>query len=523
MCRLLRLGVAGATCAGVLALASVGAAQDGGADAAAEGGADAGGDGGPPTMTPGAILAYYCGDAEMQCMTAPLEYEYTHDLAPWLPDIDTGWIPQNFDELQVRFVLQIPADTMVRMAGRFKATWPQPLTIATPGERTTGFLKIDYGLVVQALGKIDIEILGVGINWQGPIPYVPQVDFHLLGMEQFDPWAFQPNPVSVSAYSPTVRLFKVNVLGLAGIPDEIAEGGVELDLKGELQATYYTERMLVEPSVAPITTENGETLHNFLGGPYVELDVHPEGHIKYDGIIHLIPAFYIEVLGQDFQIPFYDWELNLTDLLDLDLASQIVFDTVRVHVPLPDIPKFEDPAVVDFGDVEVGSGKKLALTIPNDGEATARAVGEVEAGMTSTFKMLSASAMIEPGESEEMEMRFLPKEQGKFEATLTIRSNDPDLPEQTVLLRGNAKHPDDPVYPGEDSGTNPNPPEDGGTDLPGSSYDAAGDDGGCGCRTSAGGSSAPIWLGLLGLAGAGLVRRRNRSAREQKGSRRRDL
>lgn len=468
-------------------------------------------------MTPGAILAYYCGDAEMKCMQAPLEFDYTHDLAPWLPDWDTGWIPQNFDELQVRFVLKIPADTQVRMGGKFRAQWPDALTIATPGDRFSGFLKIDYGLIVQALGKIDISLLGYHITWQGPLPYVPQVDFHLLGMEQFDSWAFQPNSVTASAFTAKMELFKINVLALAGIPEQVAEGGVALDIRGELQATYYTEKMVIDPSVVPITTENGETLHNFMGGPYVEIDVHPEGHIDYDGIIHLIPSFYVEVLGQEFKIPVYDYPLNITDLLNLDLASQIKFDTIRVHVPLPDIVQFEQPAVVDFGKVEVGSGEKLALVIPNDGEATARAVGEIEPAMASVFKMLSASTLIEPGQSEEMVIRFTPKKAGKFEAELTVRSNDPDLPEQTVLVKGEAVDPDDPNYPTEDGGGKP-PSADGGEEGPmGSAYDGAGDDGGCGCRTAGGrDTSAPVWATWLGLAALGLARRRTRAVSTKK-------
>jgi len=465
-------------------------------------------------MTPGSILAHYCGDAEMQCMMAPIAFDHTHDLAPWLPDWDTGWIPKDPDELQVRFVLQIPADTEVSMAGQFRATWPAPLTIATPGQRFSGFLGIDYGLIVSGRGKIDIEILGVDIDWEGPLPYVPQIDFHLLAKKQFDAWAFQPNPVSASAFTPAAELFEINILSLAGIPSEIAKGGVALDIKGELQATYHTEKMVIDPSVVPITTENGETLHDFLGGPYVEIDVHPEGHIEYDGIIHLLPSFFVEVVGQDFKMPLYDYELDITDLLDMDLASEIVFDTIRVHVPLPDIPQFEQPAVVDFGEVMIGSGEKLAVVIPNDGEAKARAVAEIEAGMEGSFKMLSGTQTIDPGESEEMVIRFTPQESGKYEAEMTLKTNDPDLPEQTLLLRGEAVDPEAPDYPNEDGGTPPSG-SDGGDEEPlASSYDDAGQDGGCGCRTAGGRDSPePVWAAWLGLTALGLARRRSRRSR----------
>jgi len=504
MCPSIRVGVASLLTAFVVTVGSVAHAKDGG-----PAWPEAGTDSGPSTITPGAILAYYCGDADMQCMMAPIEFEHVHDLAPWLPDWDTGWVPKNLEQLQVRFTLKIPADTEVKMGGKFRATWPSPITMATPGDRFNGFLKIDYGLIVKAEGKIDVSVLGQHITWQGPLPYVPEVDFHLLGQNQFDSWAFKPDTVTASAFTKQIRLFRINVLYLAKIPKEIAEGGVELDVRGELQATYFTEKMVIDPTVAPITTAGGETLHNFVGGPYVEVDVHPEGRIDYDGIIHLIPAFYIEVLGKDFKIPFYDYPLNITDLLNLNLASKIVFKKVRIHVPLPDIPAFEQPAIMDFGKVPVGSGEKLAIVIPNYGEAKARAVGEVEASKANIFKMLSSATMINPGQSGEMVVRFTPKKIGKYEAKLTVRSNDPDLPEQTVMLKGQALDPNDPDLPEKDAGKDTKIPE-----ASGSSEDVQ-DDGGCGCRLAPHQTSTS-WLGLLGLTVLGVARRRSRVQKMQR-------
>ena len=489
-------GIVCAVCFGAMGFAPL-AYADGGTDEP-EAGVDSDV---PSTITPGAILAYYCGDSDMRCMMAPLSFDYTHTLAEWAPNWDTGWFPASFPALQIRFVLKMPTDTQVSMAGQFYTTWPSALTMTAPGERFSGFLKIDYGLIMTGRAKIDITLAGlIPINWEGPIPYVPQIDFHLLGMQQFDAWAYPPDSASVSAFTPQYRLFKVNLLDLANIPSTVLEGGIALDIQGEMRATYYTERMVIEPALVPITSDNGETLHNFIGGSYVEVDVYPDGRMSYDGIIHLTPTLYIEVASGSFgsfSIPLYPFNINITDLLNLDLASKVPFDRVRVHVPLPDIAPFEPTDVVDFGKVEVGTGEKLPPVITNVGEATARAVGEVEPSMGNVFKMLSPATTIDPGETGEMSIRFTPSKPGKYETKLIVRSNDPDLPEQSIVVKGTAYDPDDPDGDNwSDGGEHENEEE----------FAASGDDGGCGCRTAGGESSSFGWLGLLGLGVLGLTR-----------------
>jgi len=469
---------------------------------------DAGyGDGGtqPNTMSPETILAYYCGDAEMQCVTAPLAFDKTIDLKDswpsWAQGFDTGWIPQSFPELQVRFILEIPAETQVKLSGKLRTTWPDALTLVTPGDRTSGFIKFDYGLVLHAWGKIDVSVLGYHIKWQGDIPYLPQVDFHLLGMKQFDSWAFEPNPVSLSAFTPQVKLFEVNVLGLAGIPKEIASGGVSLNIKGELKTTYVTDKMLITPSVAPITTESGATLDNYVGGAFVEYDVHPEGHATYDGVIHLVPAFYIDIINgaAHFEIPFYDYPISLSSIIGQTLTQDFVFDKVKVHVPLPDIPRLQQ-TTYDFGEVPVGSGEKIKIPVPNWGEGKARAYGEVEASMKSIFKVMTQTIYIDPCATEDITVRFNPKKAGPFQTTLTLYSNDPDVPMQQITLKGKAVG-EDLTDPDGGQGPGPGAGGDGGGGL--GSVPGSGDDGGCGCRmrrSDAGSWGALAALGLVALA-----------------------
>lgn len=456
---------------------------------AADGGAP---DGGTP-LTPADVIAVYCSEFDLECTTAPLEYEKTIEL-PIAFDWDTGWIPQGSD-LQVRFYVKLPATTTVKLDGELETTWPEAMTLATPGGRN-GLLAFDYGLEIGAKAKLDVSVLGIPVKWTGDIPYVPQVDFHLKAAKSFEPWAFAPNPVTASAFTKPFTLFEVNLLGLAGIPSQISKGGLALDVKGELGATYETLRMRIEPAAAgetSIESENGTTTRAFAGGPFVEYDVWPEGVVAYTGTLHLIPAFFVEVLGKDFSIPLYDFPVSIA-LGDQDF----VFDPVRVHVPLPDL--LEVVPVLDFGKVTVGDGKKLTIALSNVGEAKARATGFIEKNLADTFKLLTPQVFVDSMNSEDATIRFQPQTAGTFETTLTFVTNDPDTRFQTVTLRGVGVGQGAPDYPdGGDGGGSGDPAA------------GAGDPSGCGCRAAGEPASGAQLALLLLVSGWSLSRRRRRA------------
>jgi MYXO-CTERM domain-containing protein len=442
-------------------------------------------DGGLPPA-PVDVIAEYCSDVDFECTSAPLTYEKTVSL-PIAFDFDTGWIPPGSD-IQVRFFLKIPASTTVKLNGWLETTWPDAMTLATPGGPGAE-LSFDYGLEVGAKAKIDVNVIGIPVKWEADIPYVPQVDFHLKGATEFQSWGFPPNGPTVSGKSDAIRVLEVNLLDLAGIPSQIAKGGIALDVQGELEATYETERIRIELAGADdsdITTEDGMVNRAFLGGAFVEYDVWPEGHVDYSGTLHLIPTFFVEVLGKDFDFGLFDFPVTF------DIGTEdFVFDPVRVHVPLPDLEKVEP--VLDFGSVSVGESKTLAVALSNIGEAKARATGFVETTTTKVFSLPAAETTIASMDSGKVSVAFKPTTAGKSETVLTLVTNDPDNRFQTVTLRGNGV--DGPVPKNDD--TKPSP--------------QAEDDGGCGCQAPRNSPRAAS-LALFALAALVLRRRQGRAS-----------
>lgn len=455
------------------------------ADAGADGGADA--SAGDAGAGPWDVLAAYCSETDLECTSAKLDYAKTISL-PIAFDFDTGWVPQGSD-LQVRFFLKIPASTTVELDGFLETTWPEAMTLATPGG-THGLLKFDYGLELGAKAKLDVAVIGVPVKWEGDIPFVPKVNFHLKAEKSFKPWAFSPDVATATGSSPSVRLFEVNLLDMLGIPSQISKGGVALDVSGDLTAKYQTERIRIEPAKvteAPITSATDSVSRAFPGGAFVEYDVFPEGRVDYSGTLHLIPTFFVEVLGKDFSLPIVNVPVSF------NIGKQdFVFDAVRVHVPLPDLE--EVAPTLDFGKVNVGETKTLTVDLSNVGEAKARATAFFESTAPKAFSTPKTEVLIDSQQSSTYGVSFKPDKSGKLTTVMTLVTNDPDERFFKVTLSG------------EGVG---GPAVDGGL-----ASDEAGDDGGCGCRAagSAGsaGSAGESGLALFGLVAFGAVWRARR-------------
>lgn len=469
--------------------------------------------------TPDAHVAKSCVESEnpFQCEEGgPLLFEKTVEL-PIAFDWDTGWVPDS-SPVQVRFYVKLPAKTHVRMVGSLQAQWPKPIQIVVPGSRKTGVLDFDYGLEVGAKAKIDIKILGQDVGWEGDIPYLPNVDFHVQGQKFFDPWAWKPG-VTASGYTPKLTLFQVPVTEII-IPIPGISGGIELDVQGELGVTYWTDRIVVTPKggvtggpMAPITGPDAGTLQKWSDGAWSEYLVHPEGHVKYVGTIHLIPDFYVEILGKKLAIP-----LGVEYPIKIDLAEEAwTFDDQLVHVPLPNIKVADDVKGIDFGDVEIGGEKDVEIKLNNIGEEK----GKIEASLKpkGNYHLLNAYSEFEAGKDTTFKVRFQPTSSGPADAILSLKTNDPDTPLIEIPLGGKGHDPMDPVtgmggMGGKPSVAGPNPTTappgmDAGALAAGANTPDSAANGGCGCRVGEERGASPV-AALVPLIAVLALRRRRR-------------
>ena len=377
-------------------------------------------------------VATPCGDDPLYCEAGgPLKFDKT-DALPIQWSFDTGWVPGN-SPVQVHIWADIWANTHVALAGNLVTSWPDALTLEAPGNKEGGDFGFHYGADFGAQGKVSIKVAGQTYSWTGDIPYVPQFDLEVKDHKIFDAWAYAPG-VKLSGLTQPQKIASVGLKDIiGGIPG--LDGGFELDIALQLDATYTTDQVVVttpegvQVEGGPITSDAGKTSAKYLSGPSVELDVHPEGTVSYDGILHLVPAFYISVLGQDWQIPVADIPIAFPIT-----ATKWSFDPQRVHVPLPDLvlPKTK----IDFGDVEIGQKLLLPYSLWNAGEAKVAAT--ISSSDPAVFPPWDTQLDVESTLTVDSAVRFLPTQAGYFTAHLTVASNDPSDPVQTIELRGHA-------------------------------------------------------------------------------------
>jgi hypothetical protein len=333
----------------------------------------------------------------------------------------------------VRILAGVYANTHVTLAGSLRTTWPEALHLDAPGEAEGSELGFHYGAEFKAQGMVNISILGQTYSWTGNIPFVPLFDFQVQGSQPFEAWAYAPGATLESKTLPQ-KIAKVGVGNLIGASIPGIDGGFELDVAMELSATYVTERVVVATTDGvtidggAITKADGASFTPYVSGPSIDLDVHPEGSVDYDGVLHLIPAFYVSLLGKKFQIP----------IADIPLAFPItttswVFDPERVHVPLPDLSL---PKAIDLGSVEVGTETLVPYSLFNTGEARVQAV--ISSSEPELFPPYDSSLVIDPSVTMDSAVRFRPDRAGSFTAQLVVASNDPSAPTQIIELTGQA-------------------------------------------------------------------------------------
>lgn len=436
-----------------------------------------------------------CPAAAVGCDTQDVDYSYRAALFDTV-DLDSGWVPAS-SPVQLRFAFHMAGFTQVDMGGTLITSWPFPLSGQLVGRPATGSLTIDYGVELVAQMKIDLVVAGIHYRWDGDIPGTGSLtgDYAMAATAAFDPFVLSGasvRPIRVADMTDRATVFTYDALGsFVSIPG--IGGGVRIDLQAALDASYQSDRIVVQ-GTDPIFEELGTTrilpddgAVDFGGSKDVVL--HPEGTLVYNGTLHVYPTVYISLLGRSWSYDIADLALPL-----VDTSTPVIFNDETVHVPLPAIAML--PSTWDLGEVAIGSTAEQYLDVVNDGEATL----VVRARMIAPpFDVSTTPIAVPPHAVTRLAVYFAPETEATAASTLLLETNDPDDSLVLVMLRGHGLAAPMDV----DAGVG-----DAGALAPGPV-----NAGGCGCRAAStrgdlGGASSLVGLAL----GALVVARRRRRA-----------
>lgn len=497
---------------GVLLLSAPALAQDAGTDAAA-------GDGGTPPAV--------CDPTTLLCSTALVKQKVeSHKSLPI--NIDTGWVPKcnptppdhcSSEKIQVDAKVTFdPSGASpiyavdMQKGANIQVTWPDTNGFVVSLQhdpqpdaqfRITHTLTPSFGLYFNTsiyTGEIDIDANTL-------INYLPgaQFDYVALGSGNFNPWGFDGVDVQVKGVSlNNSKLFGVTFDQLGklvgtGNFNNVITGDFSFDATTDTTFTYTTTSVKPTGSTTAITDQDGTTVFPMVDQDYLEFTLQTQGEITYTGNIELLPAINItSIAGIGITLNF-----PISVGLKFPVTGQPIpvnFPTQIVHLPLPNV--FVPTTPLDFGQVNTGDRKEKTITIDNTGELGAL----LEFSSSDPqFSPSVQSTQMGPSDTYDLTVRFKPTKSGAQKGTITVKSNDPDSPDQELTVMGYGVGPD---LPGAGGAGGSGGSTDGGLS---STPSSAGETGGCGCRTAGGAPSAPAsLLGLLGLAGVALLRRRRR-------------
>ncbi|MFO0558193.1 MAG: hypothetical protein U0269_09250 [Polyangiales bacterium] len=482
----LRGAITALTLVGTLCVAQSAAAQDAGADA----GADA------------AIPARACVASALGCQVAPIQFVKREGL-PVEFDYDTSWIPAG-SPVQVRLRAAFVGHTEIRAGGSLAASWPRAMSVAAPpGPAQSASIESDYGIVFRSSVRLHLVIGATTYDWEGNIPFVPQVDFRSTARGNFDPWGWART--SVRGSTMRQRIADVSLTDSL-IPIPGISGGLSFAASASLETGYRSTRISFAPAPDAITESVERITLPFEGGPFVELAPRLEGLVDQSVTITVTPSLYVSLLGRRWDIPIVDVPVPINTP-----ARPWLFDPQRVRFELPDIAPL--PSVIEFGDVFVGESATRSVTIDNRGGATLDVLRSTDID-SAPFAWVEPRIAVPVRAMRAVEMRFAPSSEGAFETRVPLVTSDPDTPTVYVTARGRGvARPvvmDSGVVDASDASA-PDSARDAARDAATSQF-ITGD--GCACSTPARGRSrAPLAALTLAAAAALVARRRSRSDR----------
>lgn len=428
---------------------------------------------------------------------------------------DTGWLPDDSEEIQVRFYIQLGGlldDDLhaagVNMASDVVTSWPPPLSVGLEGREEGGRLRVAYGIELVVELRVEFEYEGIRVRdtREIPIPYVSDIvdRMQMEGETRFTPTSLGEWQ-TVRGTSERFTVFEYDILGAILDPIEVFgididfSGGFRLDLEGFAEARYMTNAIAVDGAGEPITLANSTaiidppTAEGYGGSQMVVIE--PTGDFECDVGVSLIPTLFVEIL---------DWSLDWDYPIDFEVdgtETDAIFERQELTVSLPDLTV--DPAVIDLGSVPAGRPIEEIVTITNDGEAPLDVdLSPMSSGITVSEESLS----LEPREDAFVIISADLSRVDAAEAGVLLETNDPDSPRVTIGVLGETiEPPDDPEIPDDpddpDAGPDAGPEGDGGSGTPIDDGPAS-LSGGCNCRaqgSSGGSGSIGLMMLLMGI------------------------
>lgn len=374
-------------------------------------------------LCPSLALAQPCPDGFAGCSRAAIAFEHRQGL-PGEFELDTGWVPSG-SPVQVRFRTAFVGHTALATRGQLQASWPEPMALEALGDPRGGTLESDYGVQFLSNVRLNLNTGPQTFQWEGNVPFVPQIDFRATARATFDPWGFE----GVHLHSATAR----QMIARIPLTDAIVRipgisGGLSFEASGEIDTDWQATQISFGLDADPITAMHRRTLGRFGAGPSVEYQPLLEGTLAHRVSLHVYPELYVSLAGRRWTLPLADIPLPFGPFVSAVRAGPSI-----ARLDLPDLGA--DTDTLDFGTVPVGQRVERTLYVGNTGNLEGRVIAGEGDG---PFTIDVTPRDLAPRSRIGVTVTFTPVTRGAEDRTVVLTTNDPDTPRIRVRVRGSA-------------------------------------------------------------------------------------
>jgi hypothetical protein len=449
-----------------------------------------------------------CSEGAGNCTVGTLSGSLKAEIKDRLgTEIDSGYMNAGPFKIRTRFTIDPakgdPTLVTVDMAkgAMVEASWTEkgfinmkPIVAAD----AAGTAKVHFTLAPS----LEASIYGINVayNASSLVNMLPGASFGFdaTKTDPLKPWGFEGAAVK----TPGPALDKSTIFGLPfstlGISTDIAEGTLSIQATTSPTFKYTTKEVRLD-GIA-VNAADGVAKVPSMDADFMEVVAIVNGELVVSGDLDIRPVVKIDSVDGYPTFGLVKFSFSAVKKAYTTPAQNITFPAQTIHIPLPNVKVPTAP--VALGDVKGGGRATKTISIDNTGELG----GQLEFSSSDPrFKVPSGKTNVGPKGKYDLQVEFSPDADGPASATITVKSNDPDSPEQTFKIGANGAD----IGDDEGSSTGSRKGQRPGEGVPGLDKIESSGCSAAPATSNHGASSAAAALGL-GLAVSFIARRRRK-------------
>lgn len=381
--------------------------------------------------------------------TAPVKGAITEKLGSV---IDSGWMEKGPIKVRTRFAIApVGSDPVVAVdlpaGATVEASWSEKgfVDLTPLADGAAGAMNVRYTLEPS----LEANIYGIGVNYNANelVNKLPGAAFNYdaRGTAQIAPWGLTAGEVTM----PAPALAQSTIFSLPfsslGVGSGTATGSLAIQAATKPTFKYQTKELRLGPGSV---TEAGASARVAVGDDdAIDVTAYLTGEVSYSGTLDVRPNVKVDSVAGVPTLGLVNFSFSTVTKSYTGTPVSVTMDPVDIHIPLPNVKAPTTP--VNLGAVKAGSRATKTITVTNTGEM--EGVFTVSSD-DAQFTGPAGELRVAPKSEIPVEIAFAPTGSGAAAATITIKSNDPDSPEQTFRIGANGADLEEEATEGDEGG-----------------------------------------------------------------------